>query len=266
MRKKIAVSCILISLLCACGSQDDNALSTGEAVTSRQVSLTKDQESPHCEVSLKLHYVKGSGSKNQVAKSINESVTDRLFFMRDLTMQQAADSFANQYTRDYVRNCLPLYRDDSDDPQKSAWYEYRYSITTETKHERSNTLTYLATIDYYEGGAHGINQLIIMNFNTTDGQQLTLSDLFIPGYEQQLNELLLNALMEKTGTTTMEQLHEKGYLFAMNIFPPENFILGKDDITFVYNPYEIAPYAMGKTELTLSNSELKSIMNSDGTD
>lgn len=257
---------LLATALCSCSSSTDDGISLSQASIERQVELSKTDKSPHCEVELKLHYVKGSGSKAGIAKAINETIVKRLFDMSGLTMQQAVDSFANQYTRDYVKNCLPLYREDSGDPLKSAWYEYRYSITTETQQERDHTLTYLATLDYYEGGAHGINQLLVMNFDTESGQLITLSDVFAPGYDKKLNELLLNALMEETGTTTIEQLHDMGYLFATNIFAPENFILGTDAITFIYNPYEIAPYAVGTTRLTIGNSDLQGIMKKDGKD
>jgi hypothetical protein len=47
----------------------------------------------------------------------------------------------------------------------------------------------------------------------------------------------------------------------MDMFPSENFILGKETITFIYNPYEIAPYEKGSIELTLSYSELDDILN-----
>ena len=38
-------------------------------------------------------------------------------------------------------------------------------------------------------------------------------------------------------------------------------ILGGETITFVYNPYEIAPYALGSTELVLPYSQLNKILN-----
>ena len=41
------------------------------------------------------------------------------------------------------------------------------------------------------------------------------------------------------------------------MYPSSNFILGKDGITFIYNPYEIAPYALGRIELTISNATLE---------
>jgi len=45
----------------------------------------------------------------------------------------------------------------------------------------------------------------------------------------------------------------------MDMFATENFILGSDGVTFIYNPYEIAPYAAGVIELTISNDDLKPI-------
>jgi len=50
------------------------------------------------------------------------------------------------------------------------------------------------------------------------------------------------------------------YLYSMQMFPSENFILGSDELTFIYNPYEIAPYSAGKTELTVSYSEVEELL------
>ena len=118
---------------------------------------------------------------------------------------------------------------------------------------------YTASIDYYEGGAHGINQRLTMNFDNKDGKALTLNDVFSTGFEYSLNELLLEKLIEKAGAKDVDELRQMGYLYAMDIFAPENFILGQDNVTFVYNPYEIASYEKGLIELTIDNDELKDL-------
>ena len=46
----------------------------------------------------------------------------------------------------------------------------------------------------------------------------------------------------------------------MEMFPSTNFALTDDGIRFVYNIYEIAPYAVGITELTVDYDDLKGIM------
>lgn len=52
----------------------------------------------------------------------------------------------------------------------------------------------------------------------------------------------------------------------MDIYAPQNFILGDDEITFIYNPYEIAPCDKGNTEPdtllleTIKDTEMKHIL------
>ena len=72
--------------------------------------------------------------------------------------------------------------------------------------------------------------------------------------------MLLSELMRKTNSKNMDELHDKGYLMTMDLYVPDNYILGTKDVTFYYNPYEIAPYATGDTELTISYGQLKAIM------
>ena len=99
-----------------------------------------------------------------------------------------------------------------------------------------------------------------MNFDRKTGEQIELKDIFVPGFEQTLNNILLKALIEKTGSKDEQDLREKGYLYSMDMFAPVNFVMGKDSMTFIYNSYEIAPYAMGMTELELTYDELESIL------
>ena len=66
--------------------------------------------------------------------------------------------------------------------------------------------------------------------------------------------------MEIADVKTIDDLKAKNYLFSMDMFPSENFILDSDEITFIYNAYEIAPYAMGKTEISVSYSEVKDLL------
>ena len=40
---------------------------------------------------------------------------------------------------------------------------------------------------------------------------------------------------------------------------PENFILGNDDVTFIYSPDEIASHAEGEIRVAVKNSELEKL-------
>ena len=102
-----------------------------------------------------------------------------------------------------------------------------------------------------------------MNFDNKTGKLLTLRDVFVPGFEQRLNELLLNALVEKADAKDESDLRDRGYLYAMDMFAPENFVLGKKSVTFVYNHYEIASYDKGIIELELSYDDLEELIELD---
>ena len=116
----------------------------------------------------------------------------------------------------------------------------------------------------FEGGAHGYNQLLTLNFDKSTGKTVTLDDVLVPGYKVKLNALLQKALMEKADCKDINELHDKGYLFSMEMYPSNNFVLAQDGITFIYNPYEIAPYALGRIELTVSNADLEQLRKKKG--
>lgn len=247
------------AVLLACSSADDKAVVSFDTLSvEKTVAIAKEEGAPTCNVRLELACAKESAG--DWAKAVNAAVVSHLFGMDGLTLQQAADSFATSYTRNYQRDFAPLYREDQDDAEKHAWYEYHYNMTSEAAAGRDGVIVYTTVVDYYEGGAHGINQRLVMNFDSKTGELIELKDVFVPGFEQSLNAILLKALITETGSENENDLREKGYLYSMDMFAPANFRLDKNSITFVYNPYEIAPYAMGMTELELTYDELEKIL------
>lgn len=259
-RFRIPVIISAMALCVGCSSSSTSPdVKFEKAKVSKELALTSDANAPSCHVVLEVDYATGSNA--ETVKAINNAIEQRLFSMQGLTMQQAVDSFVNQYVREYKAELAPLYLEDKEDELKRTWYAYNYSIDTETQSGRDDAVVvYMATLDYYEGGAHGINQQLVMNFDKLSGKLLTLQDVFVPGYEAQLTELLLEKLMDMTDTKSMDELREKGFLFSMEMFPSENFILGSDKITFIYNAYEIAPYAMGRSEIELSYDDVSGIL------
>ena len=249
-------------LFAACSSNGGGIFSStdydiDEAKVTKIVNITNEEDVPKCHISLSVKYIKGDDAR---ATNINNAIERRLFMFDSLAMQQAVDSFANFYTREYQKNMAPLYREDRADESKRAWYEYNYKVVTETKQGKDDCLIYIIDLDMYEGGAHGIRQQLVMNFDAKTGKQITYDDIFVQGYSYRLREMLLDELKKQTDTNTLDELHAKDYLLTMDIYAPQNFIVGDDEITFIYNPYEIAPFTKGNTELTLSYSKMKEIL------
>ena len=261
MRKIPITAVVLATILLSVGCKDDGKegpLDFETVSAEKTVSITSEQGAPQCKVQLTI--ASAVESQGERAKVVNKAVAMRLLDMESASLRTAADSFVNAYTESYKRNFAPLYREDSGDPEKRKWYEYHYNVTSETSSGRRGVTVYRATVDYYEGGAHGVNQRIVMNFDNETGQLLTLADVFVTGYEQPLSELLTEKLLEKTDTKDLEELRQKGFLYSMDMFPTENFELDKDGITFIYNAYEIAPYEQGIIELNIDYGDCKEIL------
>lgn len=244
-------------LLCACTDNDD-AVTFETITTNKTVNLSNDSVPPTCNVNICLE--QATEKSGRAGEIINSTVTRRLFNRDDDKMQKAAEAFADEYTTNYVKTLLPLYNQDRNDSTKRTWYHYHYIINSRTQKGNEGTLVYIADINYQEGGTQAMNHQIVWNFEEKTGRQIQIKDIFIDGFEAQLKPILLNALKENTGLTTMSALKEKGYLRSTNIYVPENFILGDETITFVYNPDEIAPNSLGSIELTISYTEIENLL------
>ena len=259
LKMKKLLPALALFILTACESSEDKDVHFETVTADKTVVISNEEMSPQCSVHLKLE--QAIADNNHCGELINEAVIAKLLNIQgESNVKKAAERFADDYTEAYMRNLLPLYNEDRSDTTKRSWYEYHYIIEATAGKGTENTIVYDATIDYYEGGAHSINQQIVMNFDSKTGQQLTLADIFATGYEKPLKTILLKALKNKTGCTSMKELHNQGYLYSMDMFPTENFILGNETITFIYNPYEIAPYELGSTELTIPYVDIDKIL------
>ena len=206
--KNLSFIIVCLWLFASCKSGNDEEVWFETITLEKTANLSNEELSPKCSISLKVQSARQK--KGEAAQNINEYLVERLFNQQDVTVEAAATQFTNAYILNYKNTLLPLYNQDRSDTTKRAWYDYHYIITTETNPGNENTIVYLATIDYYEGTAHGINQLLTMNFDKKTGRHLALSDIFATGYEQQLTAKLLTALKEKTGSADLTELKEKG--------------------------------------------------------
>ena len=223
-----------------------------------QVHLTADTISPACSININLNYAE---SEDSVAYYINKEIVKAAFEYENLSPETAVDSFVAHYTRSYTHDLLPYYGEDKEAGKEGmGWYNYFYDLKTDAQKGKEGIFNYTIEMNSYEGGAHGNQVSTYLNFYTESGKLVTLDDLFVPGYETSLNEILLKALMQQAEVTTMEALQEKGYLMWTSMYPSKNFLLKSDGIDFLYNAYEIAPYVVGVTVLKIPYEALTDVL------
>ena len=66
--------------------------------------------------------------------------------------------------------------------------------------------------------------------------------------------------LDNSNIQSLEDLQNEGILNSTNMYVPDNFLLEKNEASFLYNKYDIAPYAMGTIVLSLPYAEIEKYM------
>lgn len=97
----------------------------------------------------------------------------------------------------------------------------------------------------YVGGAHGTTTIYAGTISRKTGKKLELSDIFPKDKQAALHAELKNLVTQKLSPNNQ---------ILFDALLTENFYLKEDGWHFVYNPYDIAAYAAGVTEVVIPKS------------
>lgn len=157
------------------------------------------------------------------------------------------------------------YRTDMDDvsaeeigPDDTFMFTYEQNASAEVLYNHNQLLT-IGYWDYwFSGGAHGNYGTWLASYDLTDRKEITLQDVFLPGYETKITSSLEKAVRSRFGLKAKEAL--SSVLFEDAIAATENFGLTGKGVIFNYPPYEIAAYASGEIRLFVPYSEIKDLL------
>lgn len=109
----------------------------------------------------------------------------------------------------------------------------------------------------YSGGAHGMQTVRLASFDARTGRRLTLADIL--GDSATATRAAERRFREQRDIRPGQPLADAGFVFFENdrFALTENFHICGDTVTFRYDPYEIAPYALGPTELVVPVAALR---------
>ena len=109
---------------------------------------------------------------------------------------------------------------------------------------------YELTSLYYPGAAHGTSGYETYNFNTASGAEITLTDVFKdPAALQPVIAENLRAVADGSEVRDEDGLLQD--IFADG-YDDLDWVLDRNGVTFLFAPYEVAPYAVGPVEAKIS--------------
>lgn len=123
----------------------------------------------------------------------------------------------------------------------------------------------LLTLSFSErsflGGPHGLETVRYVNLDPATGAKISLSDVLKEGALPEATRLGEARFREIRAVAEGAALKDSGFTFENDLFAlTENFALRDDGLAFYYNPDDVAPYAMGATEIVVSWEEARDLV------
>lgn len=216
-----------------------------------------DEDAPALTVEISLPVVE---LKDNAATARIDSTLALTLFGENTTLKDACDIFVDNRKKDFDE-MHDEYINSKYNDTPTYFFSLYDIIGATVQVGYKECITYIVAHEEYNGGAHPNTYINVTNFDPVSGNEITLGDIFTDGFEEPLTAMLTSQLMKETQASTIEELRDKGFLFFdTEMFVSSNFIPEDEGITFLYNRYEIAPYAAGEILLTIDYNTLKDIM------
>lgn len=265
MKKHLIFMCSVL-LLCACGNKkeegdiEETNLHWAKVERDTTVLLSSNASSPKAEIHLIIYYIKDKGFE-----TVNDSLLLGGVFTPDYlwqndstsTASKAADTYIRLFSEDYRNDYGVMYRNDMTHAES---YNAQFTCETSVHQSRDQIVNYIAETFYFGGGQHGVEQLWVKNIDTKNHHILKTKDLFVPGYENSLTNLIVEQLCHDHKAKTLEDLQSIGFFVGMDPYVTENFMVGRNSFTFIYGDSEIASHEEGIVRVEIKNSKLKGIL------
>jgi hypothetical protein len=187
--------------------------------------------------------------------NINQAIAYTLFESDSCDLIAACNNFVTNCKEEYMEMKADYINSRSDAP----WFNNYHIMSSEVESGYKGILNYVIFNEVYTGGAHPNSYYTALNFDTSTGKEIVLQDIFKDNYETRLTQELVVELAEYFKVEPVTEVVVRGYLIN-DFYISNNFILGKEKITFIYNRYDIAPYAVGEIMLDIDYNRLKDVI------
>lgn len=185
--------------------------------------------------------------------AINTLIQPAVFIDGEEVIEQVSESFISGFN-ELAEESLA-----QNQAQPFAWFRHQ---KCKVEFNKAQVLTLSHEIADYTGGAHGMYVKIWYNYDLTDKQPISLTEIL-----QDSSQFMHTAeqLFRKQEGLSDTASFNSTYFFAEQQFTlSANFGLLKDGILLYYNPYEIKAYSEGITEVFIPYDAIKDLLNPKG--
>ena len=186
--------------------------------------------------------------------SIKYPVFNNQQILSDTVKHWAVDTNFEVFTKQFLKSY------ELDIAKTKRKVSYTYSSTVSVIRQDSALATLQLDRYNFTGGAHGSSYTGFLNWDIKTDKKILVKDILIDGYLPELTKVADSIFRKQENLTATSSLANdyffKGGKFALN----NNVLISPLGLRFLYNQYEIKPYAAGTTDLLVPYSKIKSLI------
>ncbi|MBR0036550.1 MAG: DUF3298 domain-containing protein [Bacteroidales bacterium] len=275
MRFKIVYSLFVLSFLLviasatvSCtGGSTQSELSFDSLRIDTVIPFSTQSSNPAISISMKFDYAASGAADvkdafNSAIIGITPALTEgEMPFGQDecdvpQMMRKLVDLLNDNYHKE-----LSEFVSNYDDINETSWLNYEANYEGTIVAKVNQFLSYQIIAYFYTGGAHGSTICNYRVFDTAQNSVVQLGDIVSENTRPYIAELMANKPSPDFDGKSLAQMKKEGYFFEDAVLDlPDNFFITEDGITFVFQQYEIAPYAMGIISVDLTWEELQPLL------
>ncbi|MDH6314243.1 hypothetical protein M2137_003042 [Parabacteroides sp. PFB2-10] len=263
----VGILCILGMLTTGCQTgtrkKAENDIKFTTIDTEKTYHLLNNPDNPNCDFQLNFTYPTEYSDKGSLEKLQSLFVYSYFGEAYEMLSPEAA---AEKYTNDY----LEMYKEleeyfeeelkSADEEAVGSWYGYFETSNNEVVYNKGGILSYIVSYENYTGGAHGAHTVTNHIIDLESMAFLKEEDVFVENFENPLAQLLVEEITANNNLTDSKELEEIGFFSVEEIYPNDNFYADEEGITYTFNEYEIAAYAVGVTQVKLPYAKIKHLL------
>ncbi len=249
MNLKLSIFFIVFTFLFSCKKDLADSFSS-ETISDVYNGNCKTETCP--EVSIDYVVLKGN---KKVSKKINNSISE--FIINSLVLEDSLVASTKTIEKAAQNFLLNYEKDKAEFPDIISEYFAEISVC---QTYFSNSLFSFELQQYmFTGGAHGYGSITFLNVNPETGEKISTKDLFLN--ENEFKDFAENLFRKEYEISRDDSINSSGFWFENDTFYlPETIGFNNDEVTLLYNQYEIASYAAGPIELTIPLDEVLPFM------
>lgn len=247
MLEKIIPSLMLAALACAAPALAVNEPGAQEA------GAVSDAASEQPQAEADLAQAKYPGIEDAVLSSTGSADVTVHY---PVTGNLAADAVLEDFARNAVKSFEKIVQEDGGE-RPDGYASYELMGTYEINRPGDAAISVLFSIYSYTGGAHGMRELSCFNFELPSGRRLAIEDIF--GKPQKALEMLSDFSRARLPADLGPDFVDEDMLAAGTVPDAANFAnltLLPDAVRVEFEPYQVASWAAGLPQLTISLADL----------